>query len=120
MLFLAFAALEAKTDVAGDGKVWEQRAILRNEADAAQMRRHPAAAVAHGLPLQQDLAAVGDFKAGDDAQQSGFAGAGRADDRRAAAGGNLQVNVFQHSDGVVRFSDTVQFKRAHSPAVRLD
>ncbi len=109
-LFLTLAAFKAKTDVAGDGKVREQRAILRDEADAAQMRRHPAAAVAHGLPLQQDLAAVRNFKAGDDAQQGGFAGAGRADDRRAAAGGNLQVDVFQHPDGVIRFFDTVQFE----------
>ena len=43
------------------------------------------------LPVKQDIAAVGVFQSGDDAQERGFAATGRAEQGNEFAGGTLRL-----------------------------
>ena len=52
-------------------------------------------AVGQHSPAERDAADVRRLESGDQAQQRGLAGAGRADDRRAAAGRHVEVDVDQ-------------------------
>ena len=63
-------------------------------------RRRPAGCgCAHGLPSQQDLAAVGRVDAGDALDQHRLAGAVVAGQRRDLAGGDVEVDVGERLDG---------------------
>ena len=47
------------------------------------------------LPVKEDVATVGVFQSGDDAQERGFAAAGRAEQGNEFAGRDVEVDVFQ-------------------------
>ena len=73
----------------------KQRAFLHDEADIAAMRRHAGLGIGDQLPIEADFARVGNFKAGNEAQQRGLAGARRADDGGARALGDIEVEIDQ-------------------------
>ena len=81
---LLFAAcqvshFEAESHIFRDVEVWEEREILKHQADAALMGGHGQQI----LPLQGELPGSGSFQAGNDAKQGGFAttaGAQQAED----------------------------------------
>jgi hypothetical protein len=98
----------------------EQRAVLRDEADAALVRRHEGGAIGHGLLVQHDAAAVWRLEAGDQAQKRGLAAAGRTDDRRAGAGLDGEVDAGQRPHRPVAPGQCRKVEEAHRPAIRFD
>ena len=90
-------------DVVGHGQVAEQRVLLEYEA-------HFAAAHVQGgdvALVEQHPAPVRFFQAGDDAQQGGLAGAGRAQQTHQLALGHVQGNVIQCGEAAERLADAV-------------
>ncbi len=72
---------EAEGDVLEDAHVLEERIMLENEAGAALV----GAAVGHVAVIEEDLALLGKFQAGDDAQEGGLARAAGAKEREEFA-----------------------------------
>ena len=72
---------------------------MQNHADAgAQIVQVP---VLYVDAVHQHLPLIGIVQPGDQRDQRGLAGAGRADDADGGAGGNVQVDVIQHALGAV-------------------
>ena len=82
---------QTEGDVVKHVHVAEEGVVLEHETDFA---------LAHMLggdvlAVKEDVAAVGVFQSGDDAQERGFAAAGRAEQGNEFAGGDVEVDVFQ-------------------------
>ncbi|MDT4867863.1 hypothetical protein FQZ97_1027940 [compost metagenome] len=93
-------ARQPEGDIAGDGQVREQRALLGHVADPAQPGRDAAASADDRGAGDADRAAGGLDEAGDRAQQRRLAAAGGAEDRRHAAGHD-EVDPAEHGRGAV-------------------
>ncbi len=92
--FRPLAHAQAERHVLEHGHVPEQRVVLENEADVA---------VAGGVPgdvvvLEQHGAAVRHFQPGDDAEQGGLAGPGRAEQRDQLAGRAVDAHVVERRE----------------------
>jgi hypothetical protein len=73
--------LQAKGDVLADGHVRKEGVALEDGVDGTLVGRRPP----HGAPMDIDFALGGQFKAGDHAQRSRLAAAGRAKQRKELA-----------------------------------
>ena len=107
-------ATETESDVLFDGKVREQRVILKDHADAPLFRRYALPRPADCLLAQADFA-IGDFlETGDAAQQGGLAAARRA--QQAGNAASLELKVDPIDDGLfsVALNDAIEFKLSHS------
>ena len=80
------AAAQPEADVRGDREVREQRAFLRDVADAAPLRRRVLPRAVDDAAGEGDRAPVGPLETGDQAEERRLAAAGRAEDRRQRAG----------------------------------
>ena len=82
---------QTEGDVVKHVHVAEKGVVLEHEADftLAYMLGGDV------LPIKENLATVGVFQPGDDAQERGFAAAGRAEQGNEFAGGDVEVDVFQ-------------------------
>src|SRR4051812_15543159 len=72
----------------------EQRVMLKHETDAALAD----SGVGGILAMKENLSAIGGFKAGDDAQQRGFARARRAQQRHQLPAGNFEAHVIDGNE----------------------
>ena len=96
----------AEGDVFADG-VAEEKCFLRNESDVAAQRVKRE--LADGASVDQDSAGLGVVDARDEVDQRCLAGAGRADDGKAGAGGDAETNVFENGCAVVGEVKTAEF-----------
>jgi len=100
-----FAAdFEAEGDVFEDVEVAEEGVVLEDEADAALAGR----GVGDVFAVEVDAAvavSVGVFEAGHDAEEGGFAAAGRAEEGDERAGGDLDLEVFEGDVAAKGFAD---------------
>ena len=106
------AGVEAEGDVLPDAQVREQGAVLRHVAHVALVRGHPDAVAGHLGAVERDAAGVRVLKPGDQPQQRGLAGAGRAHDRRRAALGHREVDAHEDGLGAEVLGDGVDFQVA--------
>ncbi len=88
--------VQPKPDVAGDGEVGEQRAVLRHQTDAAPLGRLVGPVTGDEPAVHPDAAGRHRVEAGDAAQQGRLAPAGRAEDGGERAVRHLQVDAVQH------------------------
>ncbi len=98
----------AERDVLRDGQVREERALLRDDAHAAALGRHPGAPGDDDAPTDADFAGVGGLEPGDDAQKRGLAAAGVAEERGERARRDVQVHAAQDGrrpEGLVHATD---------------
>jgi hypothetical protein len=69
------------------------------------------------LAAQEDLTVVGLDEAGDEGDERGFAGAGRADDGDELAFFNAKIDVMQDLGAsgavAVAFGDVIEFEKRH-------
>jgi hypothetical protein len=82
---------QAEGDVLEHRHVPEQRVVLEDEADLALAR--PACRVTSSPWNSTCASLVGEFQAGDDAQQRGLAGAGGPEQRDQFAGRHVEAHV---------------------------
>ena len=103
--FLARFDAQAEGNVLEYGHVAEQRVVLEDEADIAiagvQVRRFGAG--------KEDLALIGRFHTGDDAQQRGLAAARRTEERNEFAGRNVEVDVVERDEIAEALGDVADF-----------
>ena len=100
---------QAERDVGRHVEVREERALLRDVADAARLRRHRAYAVAgHDRVAEGDAARLGREEAGDQAQQRGLAAARGAEHRREGAVRHVEGDVV---DGAGRRAEATSSRR---------
>ena len=85
-------------DVVRDGAA-KQQALLEHDADVAAQGVQ--VQLAHVDAVDQDPAARGIVEARDQAEQRALAGAGRADERHAAPGLDLEIDGFEHQPPLV-------------------
>lgn len=119
---LLFTGLAGKTeaDVVGHRHVREQRPVLWHVADQALVCGDRGVGVDQWLAVEHDAARVGEFEPGDHPQQGGLARSRRADNGRATAGGDRQVDVLQGRLCAKGLVQRFEFQSVHRPAVRLD
>jgi hypothetical protein len=79
--------LSPKGDVLEHGHVPEERVVLEDKADAAVA----GIAMRSVFAIEENVAGVGEFQSGDDAQQRGLAGARRSQQRHQFARRNLRL-----------------------------
>src|SRR5580765_409917 len=85
------AAVDDECQVAADGEMRPQRQILKDEPDAALVRRNHLAPVRRHLPaIHPDLACIGSLEPGDQTKNGGLAGTAWAKHRDALARGNIE------------------------------
>jgi hypothetical protein len=77
--------LESKGHILADGHVWEEGVALKDRVDGALKGRR----LAHGAPVNQNLALGGQLKAGNHAQRCRLATAGRTQQRKKFAVADL-------------------------------
>ena len=94
---------EAEGDVVGHVHVTEEGVVLEDEADFSLAH----VLAGYVLAVEQDLAAVGVFQPGDDAQQGGFAAAGGAQQGDELAGGHFEADVLQGVEAAEVFVDVL-------------
>ena len=82
---------QTESDVVKHVHMAEKGVVLEHEADFAFAHMLGG----YVLAVKENLAAVGVFQSGDDAQERGFAAAGRAEQGNEFAGGDVEVDVFQ-------------------------
>ena len=82
---------QTESDVVKHVHVAEEGVVLEHETDFALAHMLGG----YVLAVKENLAAVGVFQSGDDAQERGFAAAGRAEQGNEFAGGDVEVDVFQ-------------------------
>jgi hypothetical protein len=114
------ATLKTEADIVGDIEMRKQSALLRDDADTALVRRHGCGSVGQQFAVQRHPSDVRLLETGDDTQQGRLARAGRADDGGAAAGGNIERDVFQRLHMAVALADAGDREQRHCPAVRFD
>ncbi len=104
--------VQAVGDVAEDGQVREEGALLGDHGDAPPLGRHRGAGGGHGPAVDADLALVRRLEAGDAAQQRGLARAGGAEHGRQRAGSDGEVHPGQCLDAPIGLPDIgdVQFR----------
>ncbi|MNG08221.1 hypothetical protein D3C84_915640 [compost metagenome] len=73
LLFFRAPGRQPEADVGSDGHVREQGTILGNIANQSLVRRHLMGAVDQRLSIEQKATRIGEFEAGDHAQQGGLA-----------------------------------------------
>ena len=99
---------QAERDVFKHAQVPEQRVMLKGKTGLALARGN----LRHVLAVKQDLrlaGIVGKFQAGDDAQQRGLAGTGRAEQRDEFAGLDLEAHVVERGEAAEFFRDVLDF-----------
>ena len=99
------AHAQAEGDVFEHRHVAEQRVVLEHEAHLAVARGGSRGV----FVVQANGPAVGQFEAGDDAQQRGLAGAGGAQQRHQFAGLDAQADVFQRFVSSEDFANVLDF-----------
>ena len=87
--------LETKGDILGDGAMREEGKFLKHETKVALVNGE----TAQIAPMQGDLATVGLFEAGDEAQEGGFATATWPQETDDFAGVDGQVDVVEDGRG---------------------
>ena len=92
----ALGAGQAEADVALDGQVREQRAVLRDVADVPGLGGDVQAGCLQHAAVEQDAAAIRGLKPGDQPQQRRLAAAGGAEQGDDVAGGDGEVDPAQH------------------------
>ena len=101
--FLLATAIEPPGDIVRDVQMGEQRALLRHVAHPAQVGGNKCPLRKQRAPLHDNPPAIRRFETREDPQQRGFTGAGGANDRRTAACGHRQIEVFEHPRTGKRF-----------------
>jgi hypothetical protein len=91
------AEFGAESDVFGDGELREEGRVLEGHADAAILRF----AMSDVFGAEDDFAVVGLIETGDEAEESGFAGAGRAEDSEEFASMGGESELIEGGDGGV-------------------
>ena len=97
-------------DVAGDGEVVEELAVLEDHGEPAPVRR----GAREVLAVPGD-AAPGLLEAGDAAQQRGLAAARGPEDGQHGAVGDVEVDVADGRHAVVRHREVAQGQRHSAP-----
>ena len=98
-------AFEAEQHIADHRQMRKDRIALEHNAAIG------AAFGAHRFAIEQDLAAAGGFLPQDQPQKGAFARARRSDHRDEGAGGDGQINPFEHNFGAVFDPDIAQFEQ---------
>ena len=112
------AAPQPEGDVATDGEVREQRALLGHIADATVLARDEhVAAVVDQVLAELDLAAIEALEAGDDAQQRRLAAARRAQNAGETAGLDGQVHAVEDLEVSERLAHASDGELLHRPIV---
>ena len=99
------AAQQAKGDVLPDRQAVEQRAALKQHAEAGQ--KGIAVAGTCGLAIDQNGACIRCHQPQNAFQRHGFSGAGATDDHHRCALGDMQVDPAQHVVGAERFGNAL-------------
>src|SRR5699024_9476084 len=94
-------------DVVGDAEVGEQAVALEDHAHVPPVRRQPQ----HGLPADEDIAAVDGFEPGEDAQCGRLPAARGAEEADHAAGFDVDAEIAQHRGGAVGLVDALEAHR---------
>ncbi len=98
------AGLDAQREVLGDRQIGEERRVLM-DGDHAQPSRLDRREAVDGLAVDDDGAAVGRGRAGEDPHQRGLAGAVFADERVDLARAHVERGVGQRADACVGFGE---------------
>jgi hypothetical protein len=93
---------EAVPDVLRDRHVWEQRVVLEDGVDVALIRR----AVGDVDAGELNPSCVRALEACDEAKRCGLAGAGGPEEREEFPGRDLEVDVVDRNDVVVRLPES--------------
>ena len=101
---------EPERHVLADAHVRIERVMLEDHGDAALAGRQRVDALA----FEPDLAGVGGFQAGDDAQQGRLAGSGRTEESDELASLEAQRNVVEHRRRAKAFPDADQLQARHA------
>src|SRR5207244_10626147 len=96
------------------GQVAEERVMLEHEADMA----FAGAARQRILAVERHLTSVRPVEAGDDAEQRGLAGPGRAEQRQQLAIGNPEVDIVERGEVAKLFREVFDFNRHLTPVLR--
>lgn len=89
------AEFGAESNVFGDRELREEGRVLEGHADAAILRF----AVGDVFRAEDDFAVIGFLESGDEAEESGFAGAGRAEDSEEFAVMRGESEFFEGGNG---------------------
>ena len=107
-------------DVVVDTHRAEQGAVLEHHADVpAQAEDLRAAHLAERAAVDEDLARVGPHEAEDVLDHHALAGAGRAEDHRCGALGNLQVDALEHRVGAEALVEILGLDREQVRLARM-
>ncbi len=108
---------QAEGDVLVNVAVGEEGVILKHQAKTAFVRRQ----IGDILPIPEHTAALGFFKAGDNAEHGALAAAGRAQKRDQLSGLHLETNAAQERTAFVIFADTfnLEHQKLSSPGRRI-
>ncbi len=99
-----FSNLQAKTNILSDGEVGKQRITLKHNAIVAQCRGQQRDVA----PVLRQLPGSLDFEPGNDAQERGFATAGRAQKADEFTLANFEINVLQSREAAKFLADMAQ------------
>ncbi|MNE04034.1 hypothetical protein D3C80_965560 [compost metagenome] len=105
---------QAKGNVVEHRHMAEQRVMLEHETHPAIARMHMADVGA----VEAQLAAALVFQPGDNAQQRGFAGARRPQQRHHLTGGNIERDIVQYLGTTEELVDTVNLNAHDFPPAR--
>ena len=101
---------QAKGDIAGHGQMGEQSVVLEHHADAPSLRRHGYAGSTHDLAVQGDRSAQYRFKAGNAAQNGGFAAAAGAEQAGDRPGFDMKTHPLQYGRVFIGVGDVIEIK----------
>ena len=96
---------EAEGHVRGDGEVRKEGVVLEDHADATALGLDEAAGAGHLDRVQQDATGRRAIDAGDQPQERGLPGPGRAEQAEDFALRHLEGDVAQRRDGTVALAD---------------
>ena len=105
------AHAEREGDVLEHRHVREEGVVLEDHADVALVRRHPRDRV----PVDEDLAGVGEQEPGDEVEGRGLARTARAQECDEAPGRDGQAHLLDRGDRPEALGDVLQPERRPAP-----
>lgn len=97
---------QAELDILADVEVGEEGVVLEDGIDWAQVGW----GLGNGFGIELDITGVGLFEAGEDAEQGGFAAAGRAEQGEVFTGTNGEAEAAENGGGVETFGQVEDFE----------